>query len=477
MESRQHTTAHLPTPEALPAHAAEIIAGSRKETGATHTGWALINGRSIPAADNADDIFRVASITKSFTASAMLGVIHGLIPATNPVTLETTVGQFIPGADASITAVTIRQLLSMASGLPTDDTWADRVEAMSREEFIELASSPLLLSADPSSTYTYSNFGYALIGRAIEYATGQPFTDIVEQHILGPSGLRQSLFDATSLAPNTLVRGLHRCRPNKLIEVIPTGPGAFSPIGGLCATMNDLARWVQQMITAWKSHTTGWPAVHYEQQHIANLEKVTTMNGRAVADAYGYGLHVREDEQYGRFVFHSGGYPGFGSHMLWHPATELGVVLAGNITYYPAQKYAEEILYYWLDEIGYQRSQTPFKGMCPVVESISVSEQALASARKVEQLIHTWDDSLADELFALNMDLDTERSARREILQQACLEGCESNPLEDLRWMSPTEARWTLRAQPETVLRMLLNPTGEVSALTLYKPGGSGSVH
>ena len=43
--------------------------------------------------------------------------------------------------------------------------------------------------------------------------------------------------------------------------------------------------------------------------------------------------------------------------------------------------------------------------------------------------------------------------------------------------MSLAEAHWTLRAQPETVLRMLLNPTGEVSALTLYKAGGSGSVH
>ncbi|WKD61286.1 D-alanyl-D-alanine carboxypeptidase precursor [Corynebacterium ciconiae DSM 44920] len=474
MDSSIPTTAPVPTPETLAERAAAIIARSKEETGATHTGWALINGRDIPAADNADDIFRVASITKSFTACAMLGIIHGLIPAANPVTLETTVGQFIPIADSSINATTIRQLLSMASGLPTDDVWADRVESMSREEFTTLVTSPLMLTAAPGSTYIYSNLGYALIGRAIEYATGRSFTEIVEQHILRPSGLEHSLFDATSHIP---VTGLHRLRPNEMIEVTPTGPGAFSPIGGLCTTMNDLACWVQRMIAAWNDPTTGWSAVLNEQQQTVNLEKATTIKGRAVADAYGYGLHVREDEKYGQVVFHSGGYPGFGSHMLWHPATELGVVLAGNITYYPAQKYAEEILYSWLDEIDYQRGRKPFKGVRPVVDSFSVSEHARATARKVERLIHSWDDSLADELFALNMDLDTERSARREMLQQACLRGCESIPLKDLRWINPTEAHWTLSADPNTVLRMLLGPTGEVLSLNLQQAGSPGSVH
>ena len=49
--------------------------------------------------------------------------------------------------------------------------------------------------------------------------------------------------------------------------------------------------------------------------------------------AYGFGLFVEEHPGLGRIVSHSGGYPGFGSNMRWHPATGIGIIALGNSTY------------------------------------------------------------------------------------------------------------------------------------------------
>src|SRR5699024_1366875 len=53
---------------------------------------------------------------------------------------------------------------------------------------------------------------------------------------------------------------------------------------------------------------------------------------------YGYGLETRLDSRFGRVVCHSGGYPGYGSHMRWFPELGLSMVVLGNTTYYPAQR-------------------------------------------------------------------------------------------------------------------------------------------
>ena len=64
----------------------------------------------------------------------------------------------------------------------------------------------------------------------------------------------------------------------------------------------------------------------------------------AAPSYYGFGLFVDEDPALGRVVSHSGGYPGFGSNMRWHPATGLAVIALGNGTYSPMHSLAELVL-------------------------------------------------------------------------------------------------------------------------------------
>ena len=60
--------------------------------------------------------------------------------------------------------------------------------------------------------------------------------------------------------------------------------------------------------------------------------------------SYGFGLFIDEDPVWGRIVHHSGGYPGFGSNMRWHPATGIGVIALGNSTYAPVSQLAARLL-------------------------------------------------------------------------------------------------------------------------------------
>jgi hypothetical protein len=120
-----------------------------------------------------------------------------------------------------------------------------------------------------------------------------------------------------------------------------------------------------------------------------------------VAGGYGFGLFVFDDPDLGTIVSHSGGYPGFGSNMCWHPATGLGVIALGNLRYAPVTGPAmEQLAVLVRDGHAARRAVRP--------------DRVVERYRDVaEGLIAAWDDAVADEAFAMNMDLDEPRDRRR----------------------------------------------------------------
>ena len=127
-------------------------------------------------------------------------------------------------------------------------------------------------------------------------------------------------------------------------------PGAYSAMGGLLSTVEDLARWVGGMTAAWRDDAPPHPVDRWslrEMQEIARFVATETTTGTGagtVAVGYGYGLQSMHHDVLGRIVAHSGGYPGFGSHMRWHPASGWGVVALGNATYAPMHVPVAEVL-------------------------------------------------------------------------------------------------------------------------------------
>jgi hypothetical protein len=122
--------------------------------------------------------------------------------------------------------------------------------------------------------------------------------------------------------------------------------------------------------------------------------------------AYGFGLFTVDDLGIGRVVGHGGGYPGFGSHMRWHPASGLGVVALANARYAPASLLARD-----------QLAELVRAEVAPVRRTRPNTTTRDARAA-VEGLLERWDDARAAELFAMNVELDEPIAARRAFVER-----------------------------------------------------------
>ncbi|HET7182236.1 MAG TPA: hypothetical protein VFI15_08410, partial [Candidatus Limnocylindrales bacterium] len=109
---------------------------------------------------------------------------------------------------------------------------------------------------------------------------------------------------------------------------------------------------------------------------------------------YGFGLFTVDNARYGRIVSHSGGYPGFGSNMRWHQASGLGVIALTNHRYGPATPLARDLL---LALLAADAAPT---------RHVHAESRTEAARNAVERLLASWDDELALDLFAMNVELD-----------------------------------------------------------------------
>jgi len=174
-----------------------------------------------------DTAYRIASCTKSFTAATVLALrdagalnlddpVTRFVPGLAPVTL--------PGTGAPVP--TVRMLLTMSAGFPTDDPWADRQEGLSRAGFDDLVGRGLSFDSLPGTRFAYSNLGYALLGRVIEQASGRDYRDLVAELFLGPLA-RHSLAEPAILAARGVLpdrRAVQHC----------DGPDPVGPLAGRC---------------------------------------------------------------------------------------------------------------------------------------------------------------------------------------------------------------------------------------------------
>src|ERR1700761_1416449 len=213
--------------------------------------WGLGERRIGGPAPDAGTVFRIASMTKSFTATAVL-----LLRDEGALALDDLAEQYVPElrgwppVTPDAPPVRIRHLLTMTAGFPTDDPWGDREQGTPLPEFSAFLAQGVSFNWAPGTRFEYSNLGYAILGRVISAVTGLPYPDSIEGRILGPLGLTQTGYEAGSADPDALASG-HR-RDGSGWEEVPMAPcGAFAPMGGVFSSVRDLARWVAGFAGAW----------------------------------------------------------------------------------------------------------------------------------------------------------------------------------------------------------------------------------
>lgn len=365
-------------------------------------------GSSVP---DSDTTFRIASCTKSFTVAALLKLRdEGKLNLDQPIT--DFVSEFTFSNLSSATTIpTLRHLAAMASGLPTDDPWADRQESISPQDLREIVSRGVNATSTTGELFQYSNLGFALLGLAIESASERDFREFVSTEFLKPLGMSQSGFNADDFAEGNLARG-YRKVDESWMELPFSGSGAFSSIGGLFSSGRDLRIWCNWFHSAFSEEAVSEgllsAASRREMQYIQTPVPLSAQpSDQERLAGYGLGLFVEYDRRFGQFVSHSGGYPGFSSHMRWHLPTGLSVVVLENATYSGAMATAIALMDAALQGLNFQLPK-------PEVWAITYE-----FAAKADALVRNWSDTLAAEIFSENVGLDIpfrERAASIETL-------------------------------------------------------------
>lgn len=354
--------------------------------------------------------FRVASLTKSFTAAAVLllrdrGLLSLEVPAKTYVPELAKIK--IPFPDSP--DLTIHHFLSMSSGFPTDNEWADRLEDILDIQLQKIIINSPRFNFIPGTNYEYSNLGYAIVALAIKNVTGKAFIDFVKDEIFTPLGLDATTFeysDASNFALGYVMRDAWE------LEKL-TSSGAFSAIGGVTTNISDLTKWSHYLASAFNpDFPNEGPVSKSSRRQMQQIQQVITQIREPNVEltyegvnGYGYGLRIEEDLDFGKFVGHSGGYPGYGAHMRWHPESGLGVIALTN------GRYASPVLP-CIPSIRLLLSKIEKKSITPILELINIQN-------KVNGLINNWSDILADEIFGSNMDQDHPRSFRRSQIDKA----------------------------------------------------------
>jgi CubicO group peptidase (beta-lactamase class C family) len=370
--------------------------------------WGLVSGGELVLAHDADAVYRIASMTKSFTAAAVL-----LLRDERVLSLDDPIDQHAPelahvkGPTRDSPPLLVRHLLTMSAGFATDDAWADRHLDVGDDDLDGWLAGGVTFAAAPGTVFEYSNLGYGLAGRVVLRVTGRRLQDIVQERLLRPLGMARTTWEA----PPDAVPGYRR-RDGTLLVEPPLGDGAIAPMGGLFTTVRDLARWVAWLLDAFppRDDPDDGPlsrASRREMQQAHRLflpRRMTARDGRVRTSAggYGLGLNIVLHDALGFVVTHSGGLPGFGSNMRWSPTAGAGLIALGNLTYAPMAEATAAVLDALVAN-GLVAADPP-----------APSDAVQRAAACLVGLHNTWDSDAAGDLFADNVFLDAPEARRRD---------------------------------------------------------------
>jgi D-alanyl-D-alanine carboxypeptidase len=276
-----------------------------------------VTDKKTASAATSRSVMSVGSITKQFTAAAILRLAER-----GALSLDDRIEKFVPEFDPRGRTITLRHILGHRSGVPT--AWSkgmnvNQSSPATRAQVIKgINAQPLDFT--PDSQWSYSNAGFMLLGYAIESITGTSFADFIHQEFALPLGLIDTGVCGTSNLPLPEGYGTYTPPPGtppgaNVFEMDAVHPSHWHSSGALCSTASDLARW---------SHLLATGSVLLPASYAA-------MTTRPPAPRVPYGFGVELQDQLGRpAVFHAGGVDGFLSFLLYFPERDIAVAVNTN---------------------------------------------------------------------------------------------------------------------------------------------------
>jgi CubicO group peptidase (beta-lactamase class C family) len=381
-----------------------------------HAGVAGLRDVESKAPVEPDTVFRIASMTKSFTAMAILKLRdEGRLSLDDPAERYVPELRTLTYPTSDSPRVTIRHLLSHAEGFPEDNPWGDRQLADTDAQLTAMLRDGIPFSNAPGVAYEYSNYGFAILGRVVSRVSGRPYADYIATTILRPLGMASTTLEPSDVPRAKLAFG-YRWEDEAWKAEPILAHGAFGSMGGMLTTVPDLAKYVAVFLSAWPPRD-GAETAPIRRASLREMQQVwRPAPGTVTRDAsgqlqmniggYAFGLRVSQTCAFGHVVAHSGGLPGYGSQMRWLPEYGVGVVAFGNLRYTGWGKPVDAAV----------EALARTGALLPRVVQPS---PALVSARDaVSRLVARWDDGLATNIAADNLFLDESAQRRRARLDQ-----------------------------------------------------------
>ena len=370
-----------------------------------HTGnLGYLNTSQKTVADSKSS-FRIASMTKSFTAMAIIK-----LRDEDKLKLDDPVYLYIPEmkeqkyltTDAS--HITIRHLLDHGAGFPEDNPWGDRQMAKTDEEFIVMIKKGISFSNEPGLHYEYSNMGYAMLGYIIKKVSGLSYQTYITKNILEPLGMRNTYFEYSEVPHNELAHG-YRWLNEQWVEQPILHDGTYGAMGGMITSIEDFAKYTALHLSAWPARNDAdngpvkrssiremqfpWNMSYFEPQNTYPYDRVCPK-----VSAYGYGLGWAKYCNNRIYIGHTGGLPGYGSNWKIMPDYGIGIISFSNLTYANLSLINLEVLDTLITLAKLEPSKLPVS--------------AILNQRKDEliKLLPEWKNPEATHIFAENFFMD-----------------------------------------------------------------------
>ena len=338
--------------------------------------------------------FRIASMSKAFTALAILSLRDkgklGLDDLAEKHIPEMR-GWRYPTSDSP--RLRIRDLLHHVGGFVTDDPWGDRQQPLPAEEFSRMIAGGVPWSRPPETAMEYSNFGYALLGRIVTNVSGMPYDRYIEQTIMRPLGMTSSGYEFRDVPASARAVG-YRWEGQQWVEEPTMAHGEFGAMGGVYTTAGDYSRWLSFLLSAWPARDGPeiGPVKRSTVREMAqglNFADTRKRVGGPPGDqciwaqAYAMGFWATRECTLGLVLSHGGGFPGYGSFVALAPERRAAVFVLTNRTY----SGPSEAVWTALLAMDRQGMIPPApRVVAPILESMQTALHAAYKARSIAPL-------------------------------------------------------------------------------------------
>ncbi len=294
--------------------------------------WARGFGFADIASDRAPDaatLFRCGSITKTFTATAIMQLRdEGRLFLDDPVVYYIPEFKSVRIKVGRLEDVTLRRLLSHHSGLMgegPDSGWDTNVFPPIGQMVVNLARAEVVIGQH--SAFKYSNYGYSMLGEVVTRVSGLPYAEYIRKNLLAPLGMNSSCFELDDAARAKSATGYTISILQDLPRIAPHAHlNGFTAAGQLYSSVEDLAKWISLQFRT--------KAPKREGAQVLMGDSLSAMHRPQHVDRSwneGFGIAwkaMRRGENI--FHYHGGGLPGFLTLAMFNKQHKLGAIVLTN---------------------------------------------------------------------------------------------------------------------------------------------------